>query len=53
MQVKANVQHRGGFLRMPAGLAAKALPALIGTGLVSGAVEKAIGERGLHPSGDA
>ena len=29
-QVKANVQHRGGFRGMLAGLAAKALPALLG-----------------------
>ena len=55
-QVKANIQHRGGFLGIPAGLAAKALPVLLGglaTGLVTGAVEKAIGGRGLylHPSG--
>ena len=55
-QVKANIQHRGGFLGMLAGLAAKALPTLLGglaTGLVSGAVEKAVGGRGLylHPSG--
>ena len=55
-QVKANVQHRGGFLGMLAGLAAKALSVLLGelaTGLVSGAVEKALGGRGLylHPSG--
>ena len=41
-QVKANIQHRGGALL--GGLA---------TGLVSGAVEKAVGGRGLylHPSG--
>ena len=40
-QVKVNVQHRGGFLGMLAGLAAKAIPALLGglaTGLVFGAV---------------
>ena len=54
-QAKANVQHHGGFLGMLAGLGAKALPALLGglaTGLVSGAVEKAVGGRGLylHPS---
>ena len=45
-QVKANVQHRGGFIGMLAGLAAKALPVLLGglaTGLVSGAVEKPVG----------
>ena len=55
-QVHANVQHRGGFLGMLAGLAAKALPSLLGglaTGLVSGAVEKAVGGSGLylHKSG--
>ena len=50
-QVKANVQHRGGFLGILAGLAAKALPALlrgIATGLVSGVVEKAVGGHGLY-----
>ena len=55
-QVKANVQHRGGFLVILAGLAAKVLPSLLGglaTGLESGAVEKTVGGRGLylHPSG--
>ena len=38
-QVKTNVQHHGGFLGMLAGLAAKALPVLVGgltTGLISG-----------------
>ena len=55
-RVKANKQYRGGFLGMLAALAAKALPTLLGglaTGLVSEAVEKAIGGRGLylHPSG--
>ena len=54
--MKANVQQCGGFLGLLAGLAAKALPALLGglaTGLVSGAVESAVGGRGLylHPSG--
>ena len=58
-QVKANVQHRGGFLGMLAGLAAKALPMLaskvlpsllggLATGLVSGAVEKAVVGDGLY-----
>ena len=50
-QVKANVQHRGGFLGMLAGLAAKALPVLLGgltTGLISGGIEKAIGGNGLY-----
>ena len=55
-QVKANVEHRGGFLGMLAGLAAKVLPSLLGglaTGVLSGAVSKAIGGNGLylHPSG--
>ena len=55
-QVKANVQHSGGFLRMLAGLAAKALPVLLGgltSGLISGGIEKAIGGNGLylHKSG--
>ena len=55
-QVKANVEHHGGFLGMLAGLAAKFLPSLLGglaTGVLSGAVSKAIGGNGLylHPSG--
>ena len=55
-QVKANVQHTGGFLGMLAGLAARVLPTLLGglaTGVLSGAVSKAIGGNGLylHPSG--
>ena len=62
-QVKANVQYTGGFLGMLAGLAMKALPFLakalptlakgLATGLVSGAVEKAISGNGLylHKSG--
>ena len=52
-QVKAKVQHNGGFLRMLAGLAAKAQPALLGgltISLVSGTVEKAVSGHGLHPS---
>ena len=52
-QVKANIQHRGGFLGMLAGLAAIALPTLLGglaTGLVSGAVEKDVGGRDLYLS---
>ena len=39
-QVKANIQYRGWFLEMLAGLAAKTLPILLGgaaTGLMSGA----------------
>ena len=54
-QVTANVEHEGGFLGMLAGLAAKALPSLLGglaTGLVSGAVEKAVGSGlFLHKNG--
>ena len=54
-QVQANVQYQGGFLGMLAGLAAKALPLILGgltTGLVSGAVEKAVGSGlYLHKSG--
>ena len=55
-QVKANVEHHGGFLGMLAGLAAKFLPSLLGglaTGVLSGAVSKAIGGNGLYlpPSG--
>ena len=44
-QVKANLQHQGGFLEMLAGLAAKALPSIFGrlaTGLVSGDVKRAV-----------
>ena len=55
-QVRANVEHSGGFLGRLAGLAAKVLPALLGglaTGVLSGAVSKAVGGSGLylHPSG--
>ena len=55
-QVQANVEHSGGFLGMLAGLATKALPVILGgltTGLVSGAVEKAVAGSGLylHKSG--
>ena len=55
-QVKANIEHRGGFLGMLAGLAARALPTLLGrlaTGLLSGGIERAVSGRGLylHPSG--
>ena len=49
--MKTNIQHRGGFLGMLAGLGAKALPSLLGgfaTGLVPGTVEKAVGGRGLY-----
>ena len=50
-QVKANLQHQGGFLSMLAGLAAKALPSILGgfpTGLVSGAVKQVVGSDGLY-----
>ena len=50
-QMEANVQHHGGFLGMLAGLAAKALPSLLGglaTGLVSGAVIHVVGGNGLY-----
>ena len=50
-QVMANVHHQGGFLGMLAGLAAKALPSLLGglaTGLVSGAVKRAVAGDGLY-----
>ena len=50
-QVKANVEHEGGFLGMLAGLAARALPLILGglaTGLVSGAVEGVVGGDGLY-----
>ena len=50
-QVKANVQHQAGFLGMLAGLAAEALPSLLGglaTGLVSGAVKRAVDGDGLY-----
>ena len=55
-QVQANVQHRGGFLGILAGLAAKVLPTIlkgVATGLVSGAVAKAVSGDGLylHKSG--
>ena len=50
-QVQANLKHEGGFLGMLAALAARVLPTLLGglaTGLVSGAVEKAVSGRGLY-----
>ena len=50
-QVQVNIKHDGGFLGMLASLAARALPALLGglaTGLVSGAVEKAVAGSGLY-----
>lgn len=57
-QLKANVEFKGGFLSFLAGLAAKVLPSLLGglaTGVVSGAVEKAMSSSGdglfLHKEG--
>ena len=59
-QVQENVEHRGGFLGMLAGLAAKALPHLLkglagglASGLASSAIKKVVGGDGLylHKSG--
>ena len=53
-QVLANVQHQGGFLGMLAGLAAKALPAILGglaSGLVSGTVKHVAGARKRRNNG--
>ena len=50
-QVKANVQHQGGFLGTLGGLAARALPSILGglaTGLVSSAVKRVVGGNGLY-----
>jgi hypothetical protein len=50
-QVQANIKYEGGFLGMLAALAARALPTLLtglAAGLVSGAVEKAVGGSGLY-----
>ena len=50
-QVQVNVKHEDGFLGILASLAARALPSLLGglaTGLVSGAVEKAVSGSGLY-----
>ena len=44
-QIEANLKHSGGFLSVLAGLAARALPTLLGglaTGLISGGIERAI-----------
>ena len=49
-QVQANVHHQSGFLGMLTGLAAKALPSLLSglaTGLVSGAVKRAVAGGGI------
>ena len=54
-QIIANLKHEGGFLSMLAGLAARALPTLLGglaTGLISGGIEKAIGGSGIQRSGN-
>ncbi len=53
-QVKANVEHRGGFLATLLGLASKVLPTLLGglaTGLISGGIEKAVSGRGVVGDG--
>lgn len=57
-QLKANVKYKGGFLSLLAGLAARVLPTLLGglaTGVVSGAIEKAMSKGGdglyLHKQG--
>ena len=50
-QVQVNLKHEGGFLGMLAALAARVLPTLLGglaTGLISGAVEKAVSGSGLY-----
>ena len=52
-QVKANAEHRGGFLGTLIGLATRALPTILGglaTGLISGGIEKAVSGRGLQSS---
>ena len=56
-QLQANVRHQGGFLGILSGLAAKALPTLLGglaSGLVSGAVKRVVAKGDglyLHKSG--
>ena len=50
-QVKAKVEHHGGFLGILAGLAAKALPSLLGglaTGLAAEATKRVVGGDGLY-----
>ena len=50
-QVKANLQHQGGFVGMLAGLDAKTLPSILGglaTGLVSSAVKLIVDGNGLY-----
>ena len=50
-QVRANVQHEGGFLATLMSLAAKVLPTLLGglaTGVIGGLAEKAIAGSGLY-----
>ena len=54
-QIEANLKHDGGFLSLLAGLAARALPTLLGglaTGLISGGIEKAIGGSGIRKCGN-
>ena len=54
-QVHANVSHKGGFLGLLAGLAAKALPVLakgVATGLVSGAVRRVVSSKKKNSDGD-
>ena len=52
-QIKANAEHRGGFIGTLLGLASKVLPTLLGglaTGLISGGIEKAVTGRGFQSS---
>ena len=49
-QIRENIKHEGGFLATLAGLAARALPTILGglaSGLLSGAMEKAVDGDGL------
>ena len=53
-QLRANTSFEGGFLSMLAGLAARILPTLltgVASGLVSGAVEKAVSGKGAAGDG--
>ena len=50
-QLRANMIFKGGFLGMLAYLAARAMPTLLAglaSGLISGAVEKAVGGNGIY-----
>ena len=52
-QIKANAEHRGGFIGTLLGSASKVLPTLLGglaTGLISGGIEKAVTGRGFKSS---